>query len=160
MGNRAMGFKVLFLLAVGFLQMAGDCLHLPWMSRAGLAIAASPCPRVFCRINNTETFASNYFLEWTDRLGQSHDLALGPGTVDRIPGPLARRSMYLCTLSGEGTVENSMAWSAKRYGLCGPLLAQMGINRADIRWPARLRIVTPGASLFPVVVSELGGDCP
>jgi len=160
MGNRAMGLKVLFLLAVGFLQMAGDCLHLLWMSRAGFATAASPCPRVFCRITNTETFASDYSLEWADRLGQNHVLPLGPGTQGLIPGPQARRSMYLCTLSGEGTIEKSMAWSARRFGFCGPLLSQMGINRGDIQWPARLRIVTPGESLFPVVVTELGGDCP
>ncbi|HJT24566.1 MAG TPA: hypothetical protein VJ873_08305, partial [bacterium] len=76
------------------------------------------------------------------------------------PGPQARRSMYLRALGGEAGIEKSMAWSVKRYALCGPLLSQMGIRRGDIRWPAQIRIETPGDSLLPVAVIPLEANCP
>src|SRR5579859_4587776 len=127
MPNRSVSLKAAFLLSIGFLQMAGNSLHLSWLSQAGFATAASPAPLVFCRQDNIESFACRYSLEWKDRKGQNHVLALGPGAVGLIPGPQARRSMYLMTLTGEASREKSMAWSAKRYTVQGPLLSELGI---------------------------------
>lgn len=160
MSDRTSAFKACLLLMIGLLQIAGNGFHLPGLSGAGFATAASPAPQVFCRLGGVETFASFYYLEWKDNRGRDQALALGPGTQGLIPGPQARRSMYLRTLTGEVVAEKSMLWSVKRYAVCGPLLSQMGIQRGNIQWPAHLRIVTPGDSLVPTAVIPFGDDCP
>jgi hypothetical protein len=53
-----------------------------------------------------------------------------------------------------------MTGSVKRYALCGPLLEEMGIDRSAVRWPAQIRIVTPGSSLFPEADFPFDGRCP
>jgi hypothetical protein len=68
--------------------------------------------------------------------------------------------MYLRILTGDWYKPDSMTGSIKRYALCGPLMAEMGINRSAIHWPAQIRVETPGASIFPPVPFPLDGLCP
>ena len=156
MPNRFVNLQAAFLLAIGFLQMTGNSLHLSWLGQAGFATAASPAPLVFCRQDNIESFACHYSLEWKDKKDRAHVLPLGPGSQGLIPGPQARRSMYLQTLTDGASQEKSMVWSVKHYVTAGPLLLELGIHREDIQWPVTIRIVTPGDSLMPVAVFSFG----
>ncbi|HVZ81366.1 MAG TPA: hypothetical protein VHE12_11320 [bacterium] len=155
-----MRVRALFLLLLGLSQVTGDLLHWQGLGQAALATDAAPAPQVFCRSNGVESFACRYYLDWTDQAGTEHQDRLGPSVLDRIPGPLARRSMYLRILTGNWDDPHSMTGSVKRYALCGPLLAEMGIDRSTVRWPARIRIMTPGVSLFPEADFPLDGGCP
>jgi hypothetical protein len=149
MGDTKTLLKAAFLLSIGFAQMAGLLFHWGSLADFGFATNASPAPQVFCRLDNIESFACYYSLEWRDPSGQDHETPLGAGSEGLIPGPQARRSMVLATLRGEGAQKGTPAWSARRFELCGPLLPQMGLQPKDVLWPVFLKVVTPGDSLVP-----------
>jgi len=152
--------RAFFLLVLGLSQIIGTLFRWPALTQLSMATAASPAPQIFCRSNGVESFACHYFLDWKDLGGSPHTLALGPSILARIPGPLARRSMYLRIMTGDWNKPDSMTGSVKHYALCGPLLGEMGIDRNAILWPAYLRTVTPGVSLFSEASFPLEGGCP
>lgn len=155
-----MKIRAFFLLVLGLSQVIGTLFHWSALTQLSMATAAAPAPQVFCRSNGVESFACHYYLDWTARDGSIHHLSLGPSILERIPGPLARRSMVLRILTGDWDKPDSMTGAVKRYALCGPLLGEMGIDRKAILWPAYIRIVTPGVSLFPEAAFPLEGGCP
>lgn len=60
----------IFLIGIGLLQMVGDITGNGALKGIGMAINASPAPRVFCTANSLETFSSQFLLEWEDAEGE------------------------------------------------------------------------------------------
>ena len=48
--------------------MTGDLLHLSALKGIAAATGASPAPKVFSAVKGLETFSTQYFVEWIDRL--------------------------------------------------------------------------------------------
>ena len=137
----------IILLIVGFLQMTGDVLGLSALKGIGAATVASPAPKVFSAARGLETYSSRFFLEWTDRQGQAHSLALTPEIYSRLAGPYNRRNVYGAALAYGPVLSTdprtqSMFQAVIRYAFCGetPMLSELGINPIDVAGHVRVRL--------------------
>jgi hypothetical protein len=134
------------LLALGLMQMSGDLLEQSGaggIGRAlrgiGAATTASPAPKVFSASQGLEMFSTRFFLEWIDRGGGHHRLALTPEQYAHVQGPYNRRNVYGAAL-GAGPVLSTTALtepmfrSVARFAFCGdaPLLWELGIDPATV----------------------------
>ena len=131
-----------FLVIIGTMQMAGDLLKLPVLKGIGAASSASPAPKVFTAQNGFETYSSEFFVMWTDRSGNAHELQLTPEVYKGVRGPYNRRNAYGAALSYapvlfDSEVTRPMLNAAIRHTFCGnsTALAEIGINREDAAGP-------------------------
>jgi len=143
----------MLLLALGFLQMAGDVLRLPALKGAAAATGASPAPKVFSAVNGLETYSTTFFLEWTDRGGQFHSVEVTPERSAGLRGPYNRRNVYGAVLAYGPVMQSDarlrpMFDSVSRYALCGraPMLRELGVDPAQIQGALRLRLVPRSGS--------------
>jgi hypothetical protein len=139
--------RAFFLFVLGTLQIAGNCTHTRWAQSLGFATAASPAPMVFCSLEDQESFANRYFLDWKDLKGEGHSIPIDHSVLARLKGPEARRSMYLLTLEGDSTGWPSLNQSIRRYAVCGPLLKEWGVDPSSLQWPVTLRVVPVAGSV-------------
>ena len=138
-----------FLLLVGCLQMAGDVTGLPAVRAFGLALHASPAPKVFTAQEGFETFSSDFYLGWTDTSGNTHNLHITPEIYYRgVKGPYNRRNAYGAALSyGPVLTRNPktapMFESVAQFALCGraPMLSELGIDPRTVKGPVTIRLV-------------------
>jgi hypothetical protein len=142
-----MNKAAIILLIVGFLQMTGDILGLSALREIGAATVASPAPKVLSATRGLETYSSRFFLEWTDRQGQAHSLALTPEIYSRLAGPYNRRNVYGAALAYGPVLSTdprtqSMFQAVIRYALCSgaPMLNELGINPIDVADNVRVRL--------------------
>ena len=89
----------LFLLVFGLSQMAGYTFDLPTLRGIGAASVVAPFPKVFSDVDSVETFASRFFLEYTDAAGARQNMEITPAVYSRIQGPYNRRNVYGAALS-------------------------------------------------------------
>jgi len=134
------------LLVVGLLQMAGDLCGLPALRGIGAATVASPAPKVFPAVRGFETYSTRFFLEWMDRSGATHSLALTPEVYARLAGPYNRRNVYGAALAYGPVLSTDprtrpMLQAVMSYAFCGaaPLLKELGLDPARIAGPVRVR---------------------
>lgn len=137
----------LLLVIIGLLQIAGDLLHLPAIKILGLALQASPAPKVFTAQNGFETYSSNFYIDWTDKENHLHSLHLTPDIYHQIQGPYNRRNAYGAALSYAPVFNSNpktvpMLDSVMQYAFCNkkPILKELGIN-PDLVNATRVRIV-------------------
>jgi hypothetical protein len=142
-----MNKAAIVLLIVGLLQMTGDVLGLSALRGIGAATVASPAPKVFSAVRGLETYSSRFFLEWTDREGQAHSLALTPEIYGRLAGPYNRRNVYGAALAYGPVLSTDprtqlMFQAVIRYAFCGemPVLKELGINPSDVAGHVRVRL--------------------
>lgn len=142
-----MNKSAIVLLVVGLLQMVGDVLGISALKGIGAATVASPAPKVFSAARGLETYSSRFFLEWTDREGKAHSLALTPEIYGRLAGPYNRRNVYGAALA-YGLVLSTdprtqpMFQAVIRYAFCGeaPVLKELGINPSEVAGLVRVRL--------------------
>ena len=138
----------IFLMIVGCLQMAGDVLKIKPLKAFGLALQASPAPKVFTAQEGFETYSSEFFLDWQDIDGRPHTLQITPKEYYRgILGPYNRRNAYGAALSyGPVLYANEatrpMFESISRYALCNdaPILSELGIDPKNVKGPVTIRL--------------------
>jgi hypothetical protein len=142
-----MNKAAIILLIVGFLQMTGDVLGLSALRGIGAATVTSPAPKVFSAARGLETYSSRFFLEWTDRQGQAHSVALTPEIYSRLAGPYNRRNVYGAALAYGPVLSTdprtqSMFQAVIRYAFCGeaPVLNELGINPIDVAGHVHVRL--------------------
>lgn len=141
------------LLALGLLQMAAELLHAPRVKAVAAATAASPAPKVFSSVNGLETYSTAFFLEWTDRSGRFHSVAVTPERSSGLRGPYNRRNVYGAVLAYGPVMQTDpvlrpMFESVARYALCGkaPMLRELGVDPAQVAGAPRLRLVPRSGS--------------
>jgi len=150
------------LLALGLMQMGGDLLERVGLvsigrpiKAIGAATTASPAPKVFSAVRGLETFSTRFDLEWHDRTGKQHTLALTPEIYSRIRGPYNRRNVYGAALAFGPVLATDertqpLLRSVIRYSLSGdaPLLRELGVDPNEVVGPIRVRYEPrPGATL-------------
>lgn len=134
------------LLAVGLMQMTGELLDVTALQGLGAATSASPAPRVFTAVRGLEAYSTSFFLEWTDSGGGEHSVHITPEVYRGVTGPYNRRNIYGVVLAGGPVMATDdrllpMFHAVTSYALCGdaPLLRELGIDRAAVTGPVRLR---------------------
>ena len=125
------------LTAVGCVQMVGDLAQIPALKGFGIALAASPAPKVFTAHKGFETYSSQFYVHWTDKLGESHTLELTPRVYSGVAGPYNRRNAYGAALSYAPVLDSDertrpMLAAAIQHTFCGrsTLLKEVGIDRS------------------------------
>lgn len=162
-----MNKSALGLLIVGLLQMGGDVLDLPALRGIGAATVAAPAPKVFSAVRGLETYASQFFLEWTDRDGERHSVRITPALYARLAGPYNRRNVYGAALA-YGPVLTAdprtrvLFHSIITYALCGkaPLLSELGIAPTHIVGAMRVRLEPPAEAEPTDLPLVLEAPCP
>jgi hypothetical protein len=135
------------LMIVGCMQMVGDLAGNRELRAVGLATHASPAPKVFTAQEGFETFASQFFIDWTDNAGEKHSLEVTPRNYGGVQGPYNRRNAYGAALSyGPVLASNDktrpMLQSVMRHAFCGPapLLRELFIPPGQVRYPLQVRL--------------------
>lgn len=134
------------LLAVGLAQMASDAVGCVPARAVASATLLSPAPRVFSSVHGLETYSTRFFLEWTDRGGDTRELELTSETTARLRGPYNRRNVWGAVLAyGPVLAANErtrpMLAPVAAFGLTGdgPILRELGIDPADVAGGLRIR---------------------
>jgi hypothetical protein len=138
----------IFLMGVGCLQMVGDVFKIKSLKAFGLALQASPAPKVFTAHEGFETYSSEFFLDWKDTDKQNHSLKITPKEYYHgILGPYNRRNAYGAALSygpilSANEATRPMFESIAKYALCNdaPILTELGIDRKNITGPVTIRL--------------------
>ena len=127
--------------------MAGDLSGNREVRAIGLALHASPAPKVFTSQEGFETFSSRFFIDWIDTAGERRTLEVTPKTYRGVLGPYNRRNAYGAALSYGPVLAASektrpMLDSVMRYAFCGraPLLRELAIAPEEIRYPLHVRL--------------------
>ncbi|MBY0529639.1 MAG: sterol desaturase family protein [Rhabdochlamydiaceae bacterium] len=123
------------LTAIGLVQIIGDLCQIPALKGIGMAINASPAPKVFCTANSLETFSSQFYLDWKDKFGKTHSLQFTSEIASKIPGPYNRRNVYGALLAYGPVLEASPVMrplyeAILSYSMTGKsrLLKELGID--------------------------------
>ena len=137
-----------FLTAIGLMQMAGEMSQIAPLKGIGMAINASPAPKVFCTANSLETFSSKFFLHWKDLSEEEHSLLLTPQVASKIQGPYNRRNAYGALLAygpvlAASPIMSPLYEAALSYSMNGraPLLLEIGIDPLNIHEKILLSLV-------------------
>lgn len=90
---------LVFLVALGCLQIAGDLFGMPKLKGLAAATQVAPAMKVFTAHQGYETHAARFTLSWRDGQGAAHELALTPQTYAAVRGPYNRRNVYGAALA-------------------------------------------------------------
>lgn len=141
------------LLVVGLAQMTGDLTGQLWLKALASTTMCSPCPKVFTAHKGLETYATQFFVEWTDTAGVPHSMEVTPEVYARIQGPYNRRNIYGAVLSygpvlATDKKTEELFNSVSKYALAGesPLLKELGIDPASVDGNVRVRYVPARAT--------------
>ena len=147
------------LVLVGCMQMFGDVFGIPILKGFGLATSASPAPKVFTAHQGFETYANQFFIEYTDADNQLVSLHITPEIYQRLKGPYNRRNMYgAATSYGPVLISNDltrdMVHSVLNYAFCdqAPLLKEFGVTSHQHNTAVRVRLKPIGKNTakFPL----------
>lgn len=124
----------LAIATIGLLGVSGDAFGLPLLEGAGALSGASPAPKVFTQVGESEPFSSRYELHFVDAEGPQR-LVLNSERYARIRGPYNRRNVFGAVVAAGPELEanpmlRDMAEQVRRYALCGeaPLLRELGLD--------------------------------
>jgi hypothetical protein len=160
-------WAALGLLVLGLSQMAGDLLGSRALRGLAAATTAAPAPKVFSAVRGLETYSTRFALEWTDRAGATRRLELTPEVYGRLRGPYNRRNVYGAALAygpvlATDRAAQPMLEAIITRSLCGsrPLLAELGVNPADVAADVRVRYqLRPGSGIGQLPLT-LAAPCP
>lgn len=132
-------FAAAFLIFIGLAQLSGDLLRLPALKLLGIVSHASPAPKVFTTQNGFETYSANFYIDWTDFNGKSHNLHITPYIYKQVIGPYNRRNAYGAALSYAPVLylnpnTKPMLMSVMQYAFCKKtsILSEIGINPKQV----------------------------
>ena len=119
----------IFIISIGLLQIVGYVTGLRALRGVGLALCSAPLPIVFTEVRGVETFASDFFIQFEDSLGNEHSLPITPKMYSRLEGPYNRRNIYGAAISYGPVLPDSIWKAVLNYGVCkGTLVQELGID--------------------------------
>lgn len=142
-----------FLIGLGCIQMAGDLVGLPALKGLGLATVASPAPKVFTAQKGFETYANQFFIEYTNYQDQHTSIQITPEVYQKLKGPYNRKNIFgAATSYGPVLIKNPitkpMLISVLHYAFCGntPLLLELGAQPKKAGTNVQVRLEPIGAN--------------
>ena len=116
--------KALYILVVtiGLLQIFGYLTKIKAIRDIGIVSASSPLPIVFTEVKGVETFASDFYLEWTNSNGASEKVKITPQIYSKFRGPYNRRNIYGASIAYGPVLPEKLWKSVLTFGLCNDIL--------------------------------------
>lgn len=117
--------KALYVLVVmiGFLQVLGFVTGIKPIRSLGIVTAASPLPLVFSEVKGVETFAGDFYMQWTNTKGEKESVLMTPELYSKLDGPYNRRNIFGAAIA-YGPVLPEQVWKPiLNYGICNEILS-------------------------------------
>jgi hypothetical protein len=135
----------ILIITIGFLQVIGYLSGIKAIRGLGLASASSPLPIVFTEVKGVETFASDFFIHYTDSSGAEIQAAITPHMYSKLKGPYNRRNIYGAAISYGPVLKKELWESVFNYGLCKQvLLREMELPLSGKNYFIRIETKTSG----------------
>lgn len=149
-------FLYILIITTGLLQVMGYLTNIKMIRNLGMATASSPLPIVFTEIKGVETFASDFFIQYTDTNEIRKEIKITPEIYSKLKGPYNRRNIYGAAIS-YGPVLKKELWQAVfNYGLCRQVLQEeMELPLSGKKYSIKVKTKTSGRS----DVWDLKYDC-
>ena len=128
--------------------MLGDILGWLPLKGIGAASGAAPFPKVFCKNQGIEGFASEFTITACTGSGSSTNILLTPEIYQQLAGPYNRRNAYGAALAFAPRLPPELWRSVFVYGFgpSGPLRHELGIPTAATNISVTIRSKTIGLS--------------
>ena len=112
----------ILLVVIGFLQTIGYLTNIQSIRSLGVISCASPLPIVFTEVKGVETFAADFYMQWSDETNQMQRIKITPSTYAKLKGPYNRRNIYGAAIA-YGPVLPEQIWKPiLNYGVCNDIL--------------------------------------
>ena len=159
--RRIVSKRWIALLLLALAQMAGDLAGVGVLRGAAAATAASPAPKVFTRVGDSEPFSARFALVVSQRGRGEERVELTPERHARLAGPYNRRNVFGAAIAAAPELvaepmTQPLFEQVARYALCGdaPVLRELGAaagaiatvvieRRSASGTVARVRVVCP-----------------
>jgi hypothetical protein len=117
------------IIMLGLLQSIGYVLGSKAIRGLGAASGSSPLPLVFTEVKGVETFASDFFVTYTDAAGKDTAVQITPKNYAKLQGPYNRRNIYGAAIAYGPILKKDLLDAVLNYGLCTnrSLLKEMGL---------------------------------
>jgi len=116
------------VIFIGFLQSIGYLTGLKPIRDLGIITSASPLPIVFTEVKGVETFASDFYVQWTNKNKQIEQLKITPAMYSMLKGPYNRRNIYGAAIAYGPVLPNKLLQPILEYSLCQNILRdELGI---------------------------------
>ena len=118
--------KTLYIVIVliGFLHIIGYLSGVKVIRSIGAITAASPLPIVFTEVKGIETFASDFYLTWTNEDNSKEEILMTPALYSKIKGPYNRRNVFGAAIAYGPVLPKEIYEPILNYGLCKNVLEE------------------------------------
>ncbi len=116
--------RYIVVVLIGLLQIIGYLLSVKPIQNLGKVTASSPLPIVFTEVKGVETFASDFYLQFTSENGQQEKIKVTPEMYAKFKGPYNRRNIYGAAISYGPVLPEKIWQSVLGYGLCNDILSE------------------------------------
>lgn len=154
---------LVFLVAIGSLQMLGDVLGLTRLRALAATTQLAPAMKVFTAHQGYETHAARFYVGWPAADGRWHELALTPALYRHVDGPYNRRNVYGAALAYGPLLRadprgRALQESVMRHAFCQPASLRKPLKiPPDV---TRLRVrIEPVRTLPPELTYSWELDC-
>lgn len=135
----------IMVIIIGLLQIIGYLSRIKIIRGIGVALCSSPLPIVFTEVKGIETFASDFYIEFTNEKGEQEVFQITSGLYSKLNGPYNRRNIYGAAISYGPLLKKELWEAVLNYGLCKKvLLAEMGLPQTGKDYSIRIKTKTAG----------------
>jgi hypothetical protein len=135
----------LLVIAIGLLQSIGYVTGCKVVRQLGQVSGSSPLPIVFTEVKGLETFASSFFIQFTNKAGAREEVLITPAMYSRLKGPYNRRNVYGAVISYGPVLKKELWEPVLSYGICrGVLQREMGLPLNGSDYAIRIKTNTAG----------------
>ncbi len=117
--------KALYVLVliIGSLQIVGFVSNVQPIRSLGVVTAASPLPLVFSEVKGVETFAGDFYMQWTDQNGVEEKVLMTPELYSKLCGPYNRRNIFGAAIAYGPVLPDHVWQPILNYGICNEVLS-------------------------------------
>jgi hypothetical protein len=135
MKTKTSNILCLGILALGSSAIIGHLTGMKALKSIGLATGAAPYTKVFCQAEclesgqTYETFAADFFIQYTDPSGALVEQKLTPSVYQKIRGPYNRRNVYGAVIAYGPALPETIRNATFKYALTEPgtIAKELGI---------------------------------
>jgi hypothetical protein len=110
----------ILLVAIGFFQIIGFLTKQDWLKGIGILSTASPLPIVFTQVKEVETFAQDFFIQYTDETESTKQIQITPELYSKLDVPYNYRNVIGAAVSYGPILPEPIWQSVLRYAIVEP----------------------------------------
>ena len=112
-------FRIL-LVTIGLFQIIGFITKQEWLKGIGVLTTASPLPIVFTQVKEVETFAQDFFIQYTGETGSTEQIQITPELYSRLDVPYNYRNVIGAAVSYGPILPEPIWQSVLKYAMVEP----------------------------------------